>query len=71
MSTDALLIEAVSKLSLAPDDVVVIRIERMLTVEQMNSLRDYAMRAVPHENKVLVLDAGIRVEVLSPEPAPH
>jgi hypothetical protein len=60
-------IESISKLSLAPDDVVILRTEMRLSSEQREWLQTLVKRQIPPSNKVMVLEQGLRLEVLSPQ----
>ena len=46
---------------------MVVRTERLLHHEQRKALEEFVKRHTPPCNKVLVLDAGLRLEVLSPQ----
>lgn len=63
MTGEALrIIGDLGKISVRPDDVVVVKVERPLTVEQVDRLHDRVAPYFPM-NKVLILDAGIDLKI--------
>lgn len=59
---------AVQKLHLAPDDMVVISCPTRLNVDQVAHLLDAVRRLLPGR-RVLVLENGMRLGVVSTQPA--
>lgn len=59
----------VQKLTLAPDDIVVLKTAIVVSGEQAEHLRQALKRELGEDRKVLILPAGLEIGVLSPEPA--
>lgn len=56
----------IAKLELKPGDTIVLRTEMHLTPEQCRVLREAAAQQFP-DNKVVFLNAGLSLAVLSPK----
>jgi len=65
--TDEITRFEIAKLELRPGDKIVIRTELMLTKEQVVYIRERFQPFVP-DNEIIVLTAGMTMEVLRPEP---
>ena len=65
MDVRAITVE-VSKLSLRPGDILAIRCDRMLTMEQMAHMRKALEGIAPDGVKVAVLDAGCSLSIVEP-----
>lgn len=59
----------VERLALKPDDVLVLRTSIPLTRETTERIRDHIASIVGQDRKVLILEHGMEVGVLAPEPA--
>jgi DNA-binding NarL/FixJ family response regulator len=51
-------------LQLAPDDIIVLSIDRMMTREQGQELREHFRRQIPN-HLVIILTDGLKLSVLS------
>lgn len=51
-------------LRLMPDDIVVLSIDRMMTREQCQELREHFRRQIPN-HLVVILTSGLKLSVLS------
>ena len=65
MDVRAITVE-VSKLSLKPGDILAIRCERILTMEQRAHMRKALEGIAPDGVKVAVLDAGCSLSIVEP-----
>jgi G3E family GTPase len=58
----------IAKLELRPGDRVILKTDLLLTKDQVQNLRDSWRQLVP-DNEIIVLTAGLTIEVLRPEPS--
>jgi hypothetical protein len=56
----------IAKLSLAPGDILVVRLARLpQTPEDMDRISKYLRRSIPAANNVLIIDQGCELSVLT------
>ena len=65
--TEPLELEDIKRLTLGPDDVLVIRVPDRMPAQSIQALGMGVKAALPHGNKVLILDAGMTLDVLTPD----
>jgi len=63
MDTEAEFIQAMSVLTLHPDDILVVKVDVALTHEVGKAIRDHVLSVMP-SSKVLVLDKGMDIGVV-------
>jgi hypothetical protein len=51
-------------LRLVPDDIIVLSIDRMMTREQVQELREHCRKQIP-DHLVVILTSGLKLSVLS------
>lgn len=69
MGISAVTVE-VQKLTLKPGDILALRVDRILSNEQINSIREELKQILPDGVKIVILDATCRLQLLSrPTPA--
>lgn len=56
----------VEKLELTPEDIIVLSTDMMLSMEQVNLLRDAFRKQIPYENRILILTSGLKLSILTP-----
>lgn len=62
-------ISEIQRLSLGPNDVVVLRVDRDITPKQAADLKSEWLKATGLDHRVIVLAGGITVELLEETPA--
>lgn len=60
-------VRAVRILTLKPDDIVVLRTSQHLSLHVLERLREHLRRAYT-DNKVMILDGGLEIDVVRPAP---
>lgn len=57
----------VGRLTIAPGDALVVKVDRMITTKIAERLRKYAGAVVPEGTKILIIDQGIDLTILTRE----
>lgn len=65
--SDAIELEDIKRLTLNPDDVLVVRFVDRMPRDHIVRLVEMVRTELPHHNKVLVLDGGASLDILTAE----
>jgi len=63
-------IEEIRRLELRPEDILVLRVAKNLRPDQLIDLKEQAQAALGVPNKIVVLSAGMQLDVLAPTEEP-
>jgi hypothetical protein len=55
----------IAKLSLAPGDVLVVRVAQHISPDTQRRIKAYIEPMLPHENKVLIIEPGVDLSVVA------
>lgn len=59
---------SISRLALKPGDVIVISCPGRLTESDMYRMKEVLRAHIPEANKILILDSGLTLDVVTPDP---